>query len=296
LEGTPTRKSIPDKNDTVEELTSANCCIEIYSIGPRGKTMRDLAGFAILVAMMIGLVLLLVGLLSLVVTYCFGLAAFFIAATVLIATGRVHPSHLDWYLKPGVAPVIFLLSIALPLGHGSYLYLDGDHDWWYITLAVNGIPTVVWSLRLLLLHRRQKARYRSEGHDIEDLLEMVRSREAALQVKIDVLQSGFADPRKPEPWELAAGLGPETTDRNTAERFVVRLQALRESYARMVDELAAALHEVQDRAAPHPHPVFLSSKPIAIGMETAYWDAMADAEAALSDALGGAWAGLEERW
>jgi hypothetical protein len=71
---------------------------------------------------------------------------------------------------------------------------------------------VIWTSRLLVVHRRQKAAYTLDGHDIEDLLETARCRDAALEVKIDSMDSIAELHDEPEPWELVADEAAEIPD------------------------------------------------------------------------------------
>lgn len=254
--------------------------------------MRDLVGFIILVAGIIAILLFIIGLVFVLTVYLFSITLFFIASAGIIALGRAHPKHLDWYLKPNLIPLIVLLSVALPLLHGAYLYIGGHSGLWYIIMGVNGIPSVVWASRLALLHRKQKIRYVREGHDIEELLDKVQSRESALEIRIDVLQSGFAEVRALEPWEVQEGLGPDLIATEEAQQCIINLQSLREDFLSIMKLLDTAHTEIKEGKIQPPHPLLEEAKQMLVELEKRYKEDMHKAETILADALGGVWAGF----
>lgn len=219
--------------------------------------MRDLAGFAILLLVLLASVYL-VGdvVVPLLLRYAFGVFAFFVIATVLVLKGRRHPSHLESLLKPGVAPALAALAVLIPLVHALAAWLAGAVEAWWILFLVNGTFPILWTARLLIAHHRQKALYVTQGHDIEDLLDLARRREATLEVLDDALVSAADHSPEPESWEREVGLGPLVgpEDPEALRRTRERIAELRQRYRALAADLDDALGEVQARAADGPAP------------------------------------------
>lgn len=225
--------------------------------------MRDLAGFVILVLVLLATIYLIGNLVvPLLFQYAFGVVGFFVVATVLVYKGRRHPSHLESLLKPGVAPVLLALAVLLPLMHSLVVWLLGVADEWWVLFIINATFPVMWTARLLLAHTRQKALYVIEGHDIEDLLDLARQREAALEVLDDALASATDTSPDLEAWEREVGLGPLVRPEDPQAICGVRdrIAEMRERYRALAESLNEALVEVRARAAggepraPVPHP------------------------------------------
>ena len=219
--------------------------------------MRDVAGFVLLVlAALAGFYLAAEVVLPFVVNYLLGVTLFFTAAAVLVGRFRVHPLHLESLLRPGVAPALALLSVGIPMAHASIAYVLSAIERVFLVFALNAVAPVVWTVHLLLAHRRQKARYRAEGHDIEDLLEAAKARGAALEVREDCLETLSMERPAPEPWEMALGTGdaPAEPPESTLADTRARISALRESYGKLARELLAALTEVRGGVRRPPHP------------------------------------------
>lgn len=206
--------------------------------------MRDLAGFALLLVATFAVIYFLVNLVvPFLLHYCFGVFAFFVLATVIVLKGRMHPQHLEGLLKPGLAPLLALLAVFLPLAHATVVWvLGGVETWWTLFLA-NAIFPVLWTARLLLVHRRQKQLYFREGHDLEDLQSRLQSRENALEILDDALSALERESADPEPWEQEVGLGPLAglPDRTALENVRQRIAALRARYSEMAREITSAI-------------------------------------------------------
>ncbi|MBM4394946.1 MAG: hypothetical protein FJ087_04570 [Deltaproteobacteria bacterium] len=215
--------------------------------------MRDVTGFALLLAATVLLMWVLVGyVLPFLATYLFGLVAFLALASWLLRNGRVHPTHLDSYLKPRVGAAIALLALSAPSVHALLFWLVADmSDWWWLVAFANAGPAWIWSVHLLHAHRRQRALYHAEGHDIEDLLERATARDAALEVRSDALESLAAEHHEPEAWELAAGPGSAAPDvRPAVAASLADVAALRKAYVTPIRALDRCLAAVRAGAKP----------------------------------------------
>ena len=260
--------------------------------------MRDLAGFAILVLILVvGFYFLFQVLFPFLMTYLLGLIVFFLGATAVVWKGRLHPIHLDSLLSPGYPLILGLLSVAVPLAHAMVVFLFSDVDHWLVIFAVNVTIPVLWTSRLLVVHGRQKAQYYAEGHDIEDLLDTARRRETALEVKIDAMDSVEEHEMTPEPWESAVGVAPTPCcgDDGAVSRTRERIMSLRDDHAEIVRDLVLALSEARSTAKPPPHPAVERSGKALDGMEEDFTRVMREAESQLSDSYSGVGApGWEE--
>lgn len=213
--------------------------------------MRDLAGFAILLMVLLASIYLIGDVvLPLLVRYLLGFFLFFILATVLVLKGRRHPSHLESLLKPGVAPALTVLAVLVPLAHALAAWLAGAVEEWWVLFVVNATFPILWTGRILLAHHRQKAQYVKEGHDIEDLLDLARKRGAALEVLEDALVSAEGHSPEPEAWEREVGLGPIVgpEDPGAIRGVRDRIAELRGRYLALATELHEALARVQGTA------------------------------------------------
>lgn len=252
-----------------------------------------MTGFALLVIAMVVILYLLVGIVfPLLVEYCLGIFAFFIVARVLVRRGLAHPDHLDAYLKPGYAMTLALLSVALPVAHSAAYLLFTPDETAFIVLACNGVPTIAWTLHMLWMHSRQKRRYPAEGHDIEDLLNEATSRDMALEVKSDALESLAGNERTPEPWELVVGdFLSSRTDRPLVADLLLRIQDLRDEYRPLVERLATTLRAIR---AGSPPPVGVATEArAALAALDAPWSAIVhSSETVLAEAL----TGRTSRW
>ncbi len=213
--------------------------------------MRDLAGFAILILALLASIYVIGDVVvPLLVQYAFGVFAFFVVATVLVLKGRRHPAHLESLLKPGVAPALAAMAVLIPLAHALVAWLAGVVAEWWVLFIANGTFPVLWTTRLLLAHRRQKVLYPAQGHDIEDLLDLARRREAALEVLDDALQSAADRTTEPEDWEREVGLGPLVglEDPEAIRTTRGRVAELRQRYRALATTLEQLLDEVRTRA------------------------------------------------
>lgn len=219
--------------------------------------MHDVAGFAFLVVgLLLGLYLLVGLVLPFVATWLFGLVSFFASAVLLLRNGRLHPAHLPHLLKPGVAPLLALLCLALPAAHGLVLALTARTDLWPWVLGGNALLPVAWTVRSLTGHARERRRFRREGHDLEEVLSSVRARFRALGVDADRLEMAVSR-REPEPWEAVAGDAAGTTMFPPAdvEALLARVATLRPAFREVDAVLSAAYEETCDGRAPAlPHP------------------------------------------
>lgn len=252
--------------------------------------MRDLAGFAILVLILVvGIYFLFQVLFPFLITYLLGLIVFFVAATAVVWKGRMHPIHLDSLLSPGYPLILGLLSVAVPLAHAMLVFLFSDVEQWLVVFAINVTFPVVWTSRLLVVHRRQKAEYYADGHDIEDLLETARRRETALEVKIDALDTVEEHELEPEDWEIAVGVEPTPCcDVDGAvTRTRDRILSLRDGHAEIVRDLVLALSEARSTTITPPHPAVERSSKALDGMAEDFTRVMREAESQLSDSYSG---------
>lgn len=259
--------------------------------------MRDVTGFALLLIVMVVLLYLLVQfVLPFIVTWLLGVVTFFVLASVLLRGGRVHPRHLDSYLKPRVGLAIGLMAVAAPAVHaGCYALFAERADLWWLVLVLNAGPALIWWAHLVNAHRRQRILYFAEGHDIEDMLDRATARDAALEVRSDALESLAAHHHEPEPWELVAGgqtaggidLRPEIA------RAITAISALRAAHAGPVGVLQAALAAVR---AGQPVPVAeVEAARTALDRMEPDWDRIMNAtEALLAEAVSGVIPGWEE--
>ena len=258
--------------------------------------MHDLSGFALLlVAFALLLWVLMQFVLPFLATYLMGIVLFLIATSILLRRGRLHPIHFDSLLRPGVGPAIAVLAVALPLIHAGAYFVSSGKSWWVYVLALNVVPTTLWTGNLLRVHHRQKARYFSEGHDIEDLLREVVSRDNALEVRSDALESAAASSRPPQAWELAAGdgLNPLMDQAPALRQLIVDLAGLRALYAPVRDRLTKDYEDARTwGCASKPE---LDRVREMLGSLGEQWDAlMATSETALAGTLPGRLAGWDD--
>lgn len=240
--------------------------------------MRDLAGFAILLIALLFLIYLIGDvLLPLLVRYFLGVFLFFVIATILVLKGRQHPIHLESLLKPGVAPVLTALAVVVPLAHALTVWVFGGVENWWVLFAINGVFPVLWTARLLLAHRRQRALYTSEGHDLEDLLGHARKRDAALEVLDDALSAVEGQSLEPEPWEREVGLGPMSgiPDLEAVQRVRERIARLRAEY----QGHAIVLERTLTSIGKTPNPQTSEASPLASEMR----DALTNLEGAFDE-------------
>jgi hypothetical protein len=248
--------------------------------------MRDLAGFAILIlVIVVGLYLLVQVVFPLLLTYVFGLLSFFIVSEFLVRRSRLHPVHLDSLLRPGVAGMILLLAFALPIAHGAFLLLLSDVDLWWVVLLANLVPSLALGIRSGVLHRRQKVQYVTEGHDIEDLIEWARSRDAALEIFQDALGSSRSEPREPEPWAEVGMSRPESRICEAPDVATVpdRIARLRETYSRLARTLGETLEEVRSGAHASSPAEVLNARAHLLQIEPLYAEIRADVRSAIAD-------------
>lgn len=260
--------------------------------------MRDLAGFAILVLVLLTSIYLIGDVVvPLLLRYAFGVFAFFVVATVLVLKGRRHPTHLESLLKPGVAPALTAVAVLIPLVHSLVAWLAGAVEEWWVLFIVNGTFPILWTVRLLLAHRRQKALYVTQGHDIEDLLDLARRREATLEVLDDALASAADRSPEPEAWEREVGLGPLVgpEDPEAIRGTRERIAELRERYRALAATLDNALGEVQAREAdgtdpprmPGPHPVAPRTRDALVVLDGPFEEARRQATRLLAEVSSG---------
>jgi hypothetical protein len=260
--------------------------------------VRDITGFALLlIAVVLLLYLLVQVVLPFVVTYLAGLALFYVGVAVLLRRGRLHPLHLPSLLNPGVGPAIAVLSVIIPLLHAAIFQLATASELWPVVLAVNGAPTVLWSAYLLRLHRREKVRYFSEGHDIEDLLTTAMAREAALEVRSDVLESASLEKHEPEPWERIAGadVASMADPGPLLAEPLQRIAELRKAYRPVIDDLRELLDSVRRWAQATATAGEVEAARAAVaGLDDRFRGVMESSEVALSRTVAGRLAGWEE--
>ncbi len=253
--------------------------------------MKDLSGFVIL--LLIGVLLLYLVfefLFPFVLTYLLGTIAFFLAANVLLRRGRRHPIHLECLLKPGVSWLLTAMSIGIPAVHALLVWLLTEHGHWPFIAAGNAILPVLWTGRMLLSHRRQKAVYFAEGHDIEDLLSEVQSRGAAMGIKALAVQSAVAVPHAPQRWETVAGTDGRMSVaiRTDTGQLLDRMNALKASYAHLYEEVASYLETVRSTGMRPPPGVLDTAQQELQRLEEPYRSASSDAREVVIDSLSGA--------
>ena len=252
--------------------------------------MRDLAGFALLLLiLMLSAYVLFQFVFPFLTKYLLGLILYFLVATVLVWKGRLHPIHLDSLLRPGYTMTLAMLSVSIPLAHSMLVFLLTDVEHWLVVFAINVTIPLVWTSRMLVVHRRQKNIYHSEGHDIEDLLETAQCRDAALEVKIDVLDSLKNLSSEPEPWEQAVALESVSyrEDSESLNQAQGEIMDLRNSYATVVRDLVLALNEARSGTLAPPHPALERSRKVLDELEAGFSDVMGRTESILSEVNSG---------
>jgi hypothetical protein len=219
--------------------------------------MHDLGGFALLlIGLLLAAIVLFQFILPALLTWTLGILAFLVTAFLLTRSGRVHPVHLDSYLKPGLAWALLAAAVGAPVLHGIYLFANDAPAWWPWILGINTALPLALTIRLLVRHFSQKRRYIREGHDIEDLLESLRARIAMIEVKEGLLSLAASLHEEPEPWERLAGVPEENfeTRRQDHRQIEGLLVEMRTDLVEMATRLEAALSEVRDGTTPAPHP------------------------------------------
>ncbi len=226
--------------------------------------MHDVAGFALLVIGIILSLYLVVDLaLPFIGTWALGTISFFIVAVLILRRGRKHPAHLPHLLKPGMAPLLAFLSLALPGLHGLLLAVLGRTEAWLWVIGGNLVLPVLWTCPSLVRHFREGRRFRREGHDIEVVLHDVMARDRALGVDADRLEMVAAMRREPEPWESIAGDASGATDVLPADvdALLGRIAALRPAYQEVATTLSAAFEEAHAGRVPTlPHPALAAAR------------------------------------
>ncbi len=210
--------------------------------------MRDIGGFvALLLIVFVVLYLAVRYVVPFVLLYSAGIVLFFIAAGLIMRKGLRHPVHLDCYLKPGYAPVLVLLAVVLPLLHATLVYSRLDRGVWLVAATVNLLVPVIWVVRVGLLHMKQAGLFLSQGHDVEETLELARSRADLLALKVELLSSAGESHGAPEQWEIDAGIvrpdEPGANDRISG--LILEMNQLRDAYLSPCDDLQAALDSIR---------------------------------------------------
>jgi hypothetical protein len=213
--------------------------------------MHDLAGFILLmIGMLILLYLLVQFVLPFLVVWCLGLVINVMVMLAVMRWGRQHPVHLDRMLKPGIALVLGVIAVAVPLTHVALVYVTSASDYWLYILVLNIVPSIALAGRWLLVHRHQAAVYLRDGHFIEDLADQARSHAAAIDLDIDFLGMVSALQRDLEHWERAAGVPEDEPEVKKAELDELErvLSGLRSEYLEVQQELQQILLEVRSGA------------------------------------------------
>jgi len=252
--------------------------------------MHDLGGFALLlIGLLLAAIVLFQFVLPLLLTWTFGTLSFLVAAFFLVRHGRVHPAHLDAYLRPGLSWLLLAAAFGLPAAHALYLFLTDPGDRWPWIAAANALVPIGLAARHGVRHLGQKRRYVREGHDIEDLLDGVRARIATIEVKTDLLSLAASLHEKPEPWELAAGLGAEGSalQRRDHEAIESRLAGLRTELDGLAAQLDGALTEVR-AGATTPHPAMADATSRLQALQPGFDQAITQAHTAVAEVLPGA--------
>lgn len=219
--------------------------------------MHDLGGFALLlIGLLLAAVVLFQFILPMLLTWTLGILAFLVAAFLLTRSGRVHPVHLDSYLKPGRSWMLLAAAVGTPVVHGLYMFANGAPTWWPWILGANAALPLALTMRLLVRHFAQKRRYVREGHDIEDFLESVRARVAVIEVKEGLLSLAASLHEEPEPWERLAGVPEENfeTRRQDHRQIEALLTEMRTEMSGCATRLEQALTEIREGTTPAPHP------------------------------------------
>lgn len=251
--------------------------------------MHDLGGFALLlIGLLLGAILLFQFVLPLLMTWALGTLTYLAAAFLLVRSGRVHPGHLDSYLKPGLPWALLAIALGLPSLHGLYLFATEPGDLWPWIVGINAILPLTMTARLLIRHMRQKRRYVREGHDIEDLMDRVQARIATLEVRSDLLALAGSLHHEPEAWELLAGLPEDSLDVRRAEfaEAEARLGALREALVQISSLLERALAEVR-AGTPSPPPTLTEARTRLDGVQAAFDRGIAQTQALVTEVLPG---------
>jgi hypothetical protein len=252
--------------------------------------MHDMGGFALLlIGLLLAAIVLFQYLLPLLLTWTFGTLSFLVAAFFLVRQGRVHPAHLDAYLRPGLSWLLLAAALGLPAAHALYLFLTDPGDRWPWIAAANALVPIGLAARHGVRHLGQKRRYVREGHDIEDLLDGVRARIATIEVKTDLLSLAASLHEEPEPWERVAGLdsGDFAMQRRDHEIIEARLAAVRAELDQMAVLLEGALGEVRAGMAT-PHPATTAATTRLQALQAEFDQGIAQAQAAVAEVLPGA--------
>ncbi len=253
--------------------------------------MNDVAGFALLlIGLLLAAIVLFQFVLPFLLTWTFGTLAFLIVAFLLTRSGRVHPVHLDSYLKPGLPWVLLAAAFGSPVAHGIFLVVTRATPLWPWILGVNSILPFALTARLLVRHFNQKRRYTREGHDIEDLLANVQARIATIEVKEDLLSLAASLREEPEPWERLAGLPVDTfeTRRQDHEYIAGLLARLRDDLQASAAQLEQALAEVREGTVSAPHPAVIDVKAQLDTIMPAFEQTASQAQALVVEVLPGA--------
>jgi len=252
--------------------------------------MRDLAGFAILVLILVfGAYLLFQVVLPFLTTYVLGVILFFLFATVIVWRGRLHPVHLDSLLKPGYAAILAVLAVAAPLCHALLVYLFSGNEFCVFIFIANVTLPLLWTSRLLVVHRRQKEKYLVEGHDIEDLIEEARRKKAALDIKSDAMESIASQHHETKPWEMVGDVEPVplSVDSERLDHTIIGIVDLKDKYLDIVRQLDSALSDVRTDKERTPHPTVSKSRSSLDELEQVFDRVMKNSESLLSGACGG---------
>lgn len=253
--------------------------------------MHDLGGFALmLIGLLLAAIVLFQFLLPMLLTWTLGTLAFLVTAFLLTRSGRVHPVHLDSYLKPGLSWALLAAAVGAPILHGLYLFANVAPAWWPWILGINaGLPLAL-TIRLLIRHFGQKRRYVREGHDIEDFLESLRARIAMIEVKEGLLSLAASLHEEPEPWERLAGVPEENfeTRRQDHRQIEELLAGMRTDLVGMAAKLEHALTEVRDGTTPAPHPAVAEVQARMEAVLPLFDQGSAQAQALVAEVLPGA--------
>jgi hypothetical protein len=204
--------------------------------------MRDLFGFALLVVVTILILFLTYQfILPFLVKYLFGILSFFILATFIVHKGRIHTMHFEGYFKPRAVLMLAFSAFALPLLHAFIVFLYTDFSFALVLFVLNALFPVIWTAKVLFAHRRQRKRYFSEGHDLEDLIERWERWSVALQLEHDTLSSLQIPYEDCEPWERKLGLGPLFSKDITKEKEEM-MDAIK-GLGKRIDDLIARARE-----------------------------------------------------
>jgi hypothetical protein len=204
--------------------------------------VHDLLGFGLLIVTFLVLVAVLIYfVLPLLMTWVFGTLAYVIALFFIVRHGRVHPDHLDSYLKPGLPWMVVILTIVAPTLHAAYLYFEGPADIWMWIAGFNTLIPLAMTGRTLIRHHRQKRRYIKEGHDVEDLISTIKAKISTVEVRLDLLSLVSTLHYEPESWEILAGLPEDSFDLKREE-----ITKVEKSLSELATEFTNVLHGLDE--------------------------------------------------